>query len=84
MPPNCTNEANFLTVERYLDSLMVDPETKHLPCGDFNVNFLINCKKAQSLKNLLTGNGLRMSNNNEPTRVSNGRVTLIDAIFSKF
>ena len=28
MPPNCTNEANFLTVERYLDSLMVDPETK--------------------------------------------------------
>ena len=46
IPPNCTNEANFLTVERYLDSLMVDPETKHVLCGDFNANFLTNSKKA--------------------------------------
>ena len=84
MPPNCTNEANFLTVERYLDSLMIDPETKYVLCGDFNVNFLINSKKTESLKNLLAGNGLRISNNNEPTRVSNGRGTLIDAIFSNF
>ena len=50
MPPNCTNEANFLTVERYLDSLMVDPETKHVLCGDFNVHFLINSKKSRKLK----------------------------------
>ena len=54
MPPKCTNEANFLTVDRYLDSLMIDPETKHVICGDFNINFLINSKKAKSLKNLLT------------------------------
>ena len=84
MPPNCTNEANFLTVERYLDSLMVDPETKHVLCGDFNVNFLINSKKAESLKSLLAGNGLSLSSNNEQTRVSNGRGTLIDATFSNF
>ena len=84
MPPNCTNEANFFTVERYLDSLMIDPETRHVLCGDFIVNFLINSKKAESLKNLLAGNGLRISNNNEPTRVSNGRGTLIHAIFSNF
>ena len=110
MPPNCTNEANFLTVERYFDSLMIDPETKHVLCGDFNVNFfnkqqksrkfknrsknlvgilmlifLINSKKAESLKTeSLAGNGLRISNNNEPKRVSNGRGTLIDAIFSYF
>ena len=63
---------------------MIDPETKQVLCGDFNVNFLINSKKAESLKNLLAGNGLRISNNNEPTRVSNGRGTLIDAIFSNF
>ena len=81
MPPNCTNVANFLAVERYLDSLMIDSETKHVLCGDFNFNFLINCKKAESLKNLLAGNGLRISNKNEPTRVSNDRGTLIDAIF---
>ena len=84
MPPNCTNEANFLTVERYLDSLMVDPETKHVLCGDFNVNFLVNSKKAESLKSLLAGIGLSISSNNDPTRVSNGRGTLIDAIFSNF
>ena len=84
MPPNCTNEANFLTVERYLDSLMVDPETKHVLCGDFNVNFLVNSKKAESLKSLLAGNGLSISSNNDPTRVSNGRGRLIDAIFSNF
>ena len=46
--------------------------------------FLINSKRAESLKNLLAGNGLRISNNKEPTRVSNGRGTLIDAIFSNF
>ena len=69
---------------------MIDPETKHVLCGDFCVNFLINSKKAESLKNLLAGNGLRTSKNYEPTRVSNGRVstrvsnTLIDAIFSNF
>ena len=80
--PNCTNEANFLTVERYLDSLMVDPETKH--CGDFNVHFLINSKKAESLQSLLAGNGLSISSNSNPTRVSNVRGTLIDAIFSNF
>ena len=84
MPPTCTNETNFLTVERYLDSLMVDPETKHVLCGDFVVNFLLNSKKTKSLKSLLAGNGLVVSNNNEPTRVSNGRGTLIDAIFSNF
>ena len=84
MPPNCTNEANFLTVERYLDSLMVDPETKHVLCGDFNVNFLINSKKAESLKSRLAGNGLSISSNNDPTMVSNGRGTLIDATFSDF
>ena len=72
MPPNCTNEANFVTVERYLDSLMVDPETKHVLCGDFNVNFLVNSKKAESLKSFLAGNGLSISSNNDPTRVSNG------------
>ena len=84
MPPNCTNEANFLAVERHFDSLMVDPETKHVLCGDFNVNFLINSKKAESLKSLLAGNGLSISSNNDPTRVSNGRGTLIDAIFYNF
>ena len=84
MPPNCTNEANFLTVERYLDSLMVHPETKHVLCGNFNDNFSINSKKAESLKSLLAGNGLSISNNNDPTRLSNGRGTLIDAIFSNF
>ena len=84
MPPNCTNETNFLTVERYLESLMVDPETKHVLCGDFKVNFLLNSKKTESLKSLIAGNGLSISNNNEPTRASNGRGTLIDAIFSNF
>ena len=84
MPPNCTNEANFWTVERYLDSLMIDPETKHVLCGDFNVNFLKNSKNAESSKNFLAGNGLRISNNNEPTRVSNCRGTLIDPTFSNF
>ena len=82
MPPNCS-EANFLTVERYHDSLMVDPETKHVHCGDFKVNFFKQ-QKAESLKNLLAGNSLGISNNNEQTRVSSGRCTLIDAIFSNF
>ena len=82
MPQNCTNEANFLTVERYLDSLMVDAETKHFLCGDFNVNFLTNSKKAESLKSLLARNGLSILDNNDPTRVLNGRGTLIDAKFS--
>ena len=83
MPQNCTNEANFLTVERYLDNLMVDAETKDLLCGDFNDNFFKkNSKKAESLKSLLARNGLSILNNNEPMRVSNGRGTLIDAKFS--
>ena len=36
MPTNCINGANFLLIGRYLDSLMVDPEPKHVLCGDFN------------------------------------------------
>ena len=48
------------------------------------MNFLVNSKKAESLKSLLAGKGLSISSNNDPTRVSNGRGTLIDAIFSNF
>ena len=63
---------------------MVDPETKHVLCGDFNVNFLLNIKKAENLRSLLAGNGLSISKNNESTRLWNGRGTLMDSIFANF
>ena len=63
---------------------MVDPETKHVLCGDFIVKILINIKIAKSLKSLSAGNGLSISNNYDSTRVSISRGTLFDAIFSYF
>ena len=63
---------------------MIDQKQNTYFVGILMLIFLINSKKAESLKNLSAGNGTRISNNNEPSRVSNGRGTLIDAIFSDF
>ena len=83
MPPNCTIEANFLMADRYLYSLMVDPEKNMYFVGILMLIFL-NSKKSRKFKKPFSRNGLSISNNNEPTRVSNGRGTLIYVTFFNF
>ena len=39
IPPRKQNSVKFQRLENYLDTLSIDPEDKHILCGDFNINF---------------------------------------------
>ena len=48
IPPNCTNEATFSTLGSYLDEIVLKPNTKHIHCGDLNINFFTKEKNMTS------------------------------------
>ena len=66
----------------YLDGLTLGPETDHIVCGDFNVNFLLNSTKRKKMEDIMIGNGM-LENKMSclPTRVTERSSTLIDLIF---
>ena len=58
IPPRNQNNVNFQRLENYLHTLPIDSEDKHILCGDFNINFLVNSANFRKIVTLLAGNNL--------------------------
>ena len=58
IPPRKQNNVNFQRLENYLDTLPIDPENKHILCGDFNIKFLVDSANFRKIVTLLAGNNL--------------------------
>ena len=54
---------------------------KPLPCGDWNLNFMVNNKKLQELQNLLESYNM-MNTVRSPTRITPSTESLIDVIIT--
>ena len=81
IPPRKQNSANFQRREFYIDTLPIDPEDKHILCGDFNINFLVNFANFRKIVTLLTGNNLSIVESIEPTRETSSTKSTLDAFF---
>ena len=82
IPPNSLNNATFESLQNYLDEVTLGPETDHIVCGDFNVNFLLNSTKRKKIEDIMIGNGM-LENKMSclPSRVTERSSTLIDLFF---
>ena len=76
------NKVNFQMLENYLDTLPIDPEDKHILCGDFNIKFLVNSANFRKIVTLLAGNNLSIVENVESTRETSSKKSRLDAFFS--
>ena len=82
IPPNSLNNATFESLQNCLDGLTLGPETDHIVCGHFNVNFLLNSTKRKTFEDNMIGNGmLEEKMSCLPTRVTERSSTLIDLFF---
>ena len=68
IPPRRQNDVNFQRLENFLDTLPIDPEDKHILCGDFNINFLVNSANCRKIVTLLARNKLSIVESIDPTR----------------
>ena len=84
IPPNCTNEATFSTLGSYLDEIVLKPNTKHIHCGDLNINFFHKGKKYDQLISTLSAIGLSFVSSQDATRETNYSKTLLDVFFTNF
>ena len=84
IPPNCTNEATFSTLGSYLDEIVLKPNTKHIFCGDLNINFFHKGKKYDQLISTLSAIGLSFVSPQDATRETNYSKTLLDVFFTNF
>ena len=82
IPPNSVNNATLESLQNYLHGLTLGPETEHIVCGDFNVNFLLNSTKRMKIEDIMIGNGM-LENKMSclPTRVTESSSTLIELFF---
>ena len=83
IPPRKQNIVNFQRLENYLDDLPIDPEDKHILCGDFNNNFLVKSTNFRKIVTLLAGNNLSIVENIKPTRETSSTKSTLDAFLSK-
>ena len=79
--PRKQNNMKFQRLENYLDTLLIDSENKHILCGDFNINFLVNSANFRKLVTLLAGNNLPIVESIEPTRETSSTKSTLDAFF---
>ena len=82
IPSRKQKNVNFQRLENYLDTLPIDPEDKHILCGDFNINFLVNSANFRKKVTLLSGNNLSIVESIEPTRETSSTNLTLDAFFS--
>ena len=82
IPPRKQNNVNFQRLENYIDTLSIEPEDKHILCGDFNINFLVNSANFRKMVTLLAGINLSIVESIEPTRETSSTKSTLDAFFS--
>ena len=82
IPPRNQNIVNFQRLENYLDTIPIDPEAKHILCGDFNINFIVKGTNFRKIVTLMAGNNLSIVENNKPTRETSSTKSTLDPFFS--
>ena len=55
MPSNSVNTETLSKIESYIDSLIIEPQSYNIVCGDFNINFLKNNQKRETLNEIMKG-----------------------------
>ena len=73
MPPNSVNTKTLTKIESYIDSLIIEPQSYNIVCGDFNINFLKNNQKPQTLKEITKGGCMKMIDENSSREKPNAQ-----------
>ena len=84
MPPNSVNTETFTKIESYIDSLIIEPQSYNIVCGDFNINFLKNNQKRETLKEIMKGCCMKIIDENSITRETECSKSKLDVFFSQF
>ena len=64
--------------------IVLKPNTKHIHCGDLNINFFHKGKKYDRLISTLSAIGLSFVSSQDATRETNYSKTLLDVFFTNF
>ena len=68
MPRNSVNTETLSKIESYIDSLIIEPQFYNIVCGDFNLNFLKNNQKRETLNEIMKGCCMKIIDENSITR----------------
>ena len=81
MPPNSVNTETLTKTESYTDSLIIEPQSYNIVCGDFNINFLKNNQKRETLKGFMKGGCMKVIDENSITRETECSKSNLDIFF---
>ena len=84
IPPNATTIATFDVLSTYLEQQISDPQSLHVLCGDFNVNFLSKGNKQSYLREVTQTFKLNLVNENLITRETKNSSSYFDLFFTNF
>ena len=84
IPPKATTIATFDVLSTYLEQQISDPQSLHVLCGDFNVNFLSKGNKQSYLRELTQTFDLKLVSENLITRETTNSSSYIDLFFTNF
>ena len=81
MPPNSVNKEILTKIENYIDSLLKEPQSFNIVCGDFNISFLKKNQRRKTLKEIMTGCFLEKIDENSITRGTKCSKSNLDVFF---
>ena len=84
VPPNSANTETLTKIESYIDSLIIEPKSYNIVCGDFNINFLKNNQKRETLKEIMKGCCMKIIDENSITRETECSKSNLDIFFCNF
>ena len=84
MPPNSVNTETLTKIESYIDSLIIELQSYNIVCGDFNINFLKNNQKRETLKEIMKECCMKIIDENSITRETECSKSKLDVFFLQF
>ena len=84
IPPNATTIATFYVLSTYLEQYVSDPQSLHVLCSDFNVNFLSKGNEQSYLRELIQKFDLKLVSEALITRETKNSISYIDLVFTNF
>ena len=82
MAPNSVNTETLTIIESFIDSLIIEPQSFNIVCGDFNINFLKNNQKREALKEIMKGCCTKIIDENSITRETECSKSNLDIFFA--
>ena len=83
MPPNSVNRETLTKFESYINSLIIEPQS-YIVCGDFNISFLKNNQKRETLKEIMKRCCMKLIDENLITRETECSKSTLDIFFLQF